>query len=79
MAVRRVSGFLSDSLPGVDGLELTPLYPASLDASAIRDRLAEHGLEAAAIGTVLMGIVAQMTLLKATTRSLPRPRSVCAT
>ena len=48
---------------GVDGLELIPIDPAVLDASAIRASLARHGLKAAAIGTVLMGIVAGVTLL----------------
>lgn len=50
---------------GFDGLELIPIDPACLDADGIRARLARHGLEPAAIGTVLLGLTAGITLLHA--------------
>jgi sugar phosphate isomerase/epimerase len=50
---------------GFDGLELIPIDPASLDAAGIRTSLARHGLEAAAIGTVLLGLTTGITLLHA--------------
>jgi sugar phosphate isomerase/epimerase len=49
---------------GADGLELIPLDPASLDPAAVRQVLQRHGLEAAAIGSVLLGF-AGLTLLHA--------------
>ena len=49
---------------GADGLELIPMNPATLDADGIRASLARHGLEAAAIGTVLLGFTG-ITLLHA--------------
>ncbi|MFC2031330.1 sugar phosphate isomerase/epimerase family protein [Chloroflexota bacterium] len=49
---------------GADGLELLPIDPASLPADQLRTRLEEHGLAAAAIGTVLLGF-AGVTLLHA--------------
>jgi sugar phosphate isomerase/epimerase len=49
---------------GVDGLELLPIDPATLVADSVRESLARHRLEAAAIGTVLLGF-AGITLLHA--------------
>ncbi len=47
---------------GVDGLELLPIDPVSLDADVIQRSLSRHDLEAAAVGTVLLGF-AGVTLL----------------
>ncbi len=49
---------------GAAGLELIPFDPASLDTRAVRQTLQRHGLEAAAIGSVLLGF-AGLTLLHA--------------
>jgi sugar phosphate isomerase/epimerase len=49
---------------GADGLELLPFHPAALDAQAVRETLQRHGLEAAAIGSVLLGF-GGITLLDA--------------
>ena len=49
---------------GADGVELSPLDPAVLDADSIRANLKETGLEVAAIGTVGLGL-AGITLLHA--------------
>lgn len=47
---------------GAAGLELLPIDPAALDPQAIRQTLKRYGLEAAAIGSVLLGF-AGLTLL----------------
>lgn len=48
---------------GADGVELIPLEPARLDPAAIKAELAANRLEAAAIGTVALGLVGGTTLL----------------
>jgi sugar phosphate isomerase/epimerase len=60
-AVSLLSGTFEERLAkaaslGFDGLELIPIDPASLDAAEIRAHLTRHGLETAAIGTVLLGL-----------------------
>ena len=47
---------------GAAGLELLPIDPAALDPQAVRKILQRNGLEAAAIGSVLLGF-AGLTLL----------------
>lgn len=49
---------------GAAGLELLPVDPAALDPQAVRQVLQRHGLEAAAIGSVLLGF-GGITLLEA--------------
>ncbi len=61
---------------GADGVELIPLDPAKLDAAAIRAQLDTYRLEAAAVGSVALGLVGGLTLLHADpeTSTLARSR-----
>jgi sugar phosphate isomerase/epimerase len=61
---------------GADGIELIPLDPAKLDPAAIRAQLASNRLEAAAVGSVALGLVGGLTLLHADreTSALARSR-----
>ena len=48
---------------GIDGVELMTADPIRLDAAAIRSRLAENGLEVAAVGSGAVAFVVGLTLL----------------
>lgn len=50
---------------GADGVELMPVDPAQLDASAIRSSLAAHGLQAAAVGSGAVRFASGLALLHA--------------
>lgn len=48
---------------GADGFELMPVDPTRLEPASIRANLDRYGLEAGAVGTALINLVAGMTLL----------------
>jgi sugar phosphate isomerase/epimerase len=58
---------------GVDGLELAPMDPASLDAAAIRATLQQNGLQVAAVASVSLGL-SGLTLLSADASVAARAR-----
>lgn len=48
---------------GADGLELMTVDPAALDAGAVAETLASHGLQAAAVGSGAIAFATGLTLL----------------
>jgi sugar phosphate isomerase/epimerase len=59
---------------GAQGLELMPVDPAALDAPALCASMERAGLEAAAIGSTLLGAVG-LTLLQADTEKVAQARA----